>query len=396
MKAFASSLKVVACLFVLTVSAATSAHADQTFLSMFKKKLPTGDAKSLALKAEHGPWLILAATISGEDGQTKAVQLANEIRTTLKLPAFVLKKEFDSSGVLGATQATVAELDGTTTKYRAWTQYANPSQDVVYAVLVGEFPSTEDPRITKTLNQIQNARPKALMEGEADTKDSAWLVQQYRSVIRSRNARQANKGPMGAAFVTKNPMLPDDYFQGPALDSFVEKINKQVEFSLIDCPGRFTVRVASFYGKSGSDMLNHRIKNTDEISDALDHAALQANKMVTELRRRGVEAYEFHDRFGSFVTIGSFDRLGPEQQNGTFQYDAQILQVMNQYCGYRQIEGQDPRTGARIVKSSINAVDFKGPGNKRTSIPFDLEGKPMAVPKRDSSKLYNGSLLGGR
>jgi hypothetical protein len=28
------------------------------------------------------------------------------------------------------------------------------------------------------------------------------------------------------------------------------------------------------------------------------------------------------------------------------------------------------------------------------SIPFDIEGKPMAVPRASTSKLYGGSLLG--
>ena len=132
-------------------------------------------------------------------------------------------------------------------------------------------------------------------------------------------------------------------------------------------------------------MLNHKFDDSTEISNALDHAALQANKLTTALRERGVEAYEFHDRYGSFVTIGSFEQLGSEIGGGQFQYSPQIKQVINDYCGYRQIQGSDPRTGARITKSSINSLK---------NIPFDVEGKPMAVPKRDTSKLYSGSLMG--
>ena len=374
--------------FAVVATTCSTASADPAFLSMFRKKLPTGNAETLALQPEHGPWLILAATLSGETGEAQAVQLANEFRTQFKLPAFVLKKKFDDNAVLGATQTTVTEIDGTQTNYRAWKQYANPHQEVVYAVLVGEFSSTEDPRIKSILNKIQFAKPASLSETDASASaDPSWLVQKYRSVIRSRNSRQANKGPMAAAFVTKNPMLPDDFFQGPAVDNFVEKLNKRVDYSLLDCPGRFTVRVASFYGKAGSDMLNHRLDDSDEISDALDHAALQANKLTTALRKRGVEAYEFHDRFGSYVMIGCFDQLGTEFEGGEFVYDAKITEVLNEYCGYREIQGQDPRTGARITKSSINSIE---------NIPFDLEGKPMAVPKKSVSKLYNGSLMGGK
>lgn len=365
----------------------TTASADTSILNMFRRKLPTGDAETLALRAEHGPWLILAATISGESSEAQAVKLANEIRTEMKLPAFILKKSLDDKGVLGSTQTMVTEVDGSTTNYRAWRQYANPQKGLVYAVLVGEFTSTEDPRIEGLLNKIRYATPEALAEDgqTTDGPDSSWMVKRYRSVMRSRTDRQAERGPMSAAFVTKNPMLPADFFQGPAIDSFVEKLNKRVKYSLLDCPGRFTVRVATFQGKTGSDMLNHRIDDSDEISDSLDHAALRANRLTTALREKGVEAYEFHDRYGSYVMIGSFDELGSETEDKGFQYNPQMIKIVNEYCGYRNIEGRDARTGAQVSRTTVNSLD---------KIPFDLEGKPMAVPKRSTSGIYGGSLMG--
>ena len=42
----------------------------------------------------------------------------------------------------------------------------------------------------------------------------------------------------------------------------------------------------------------------------LEEAAYNAHLLVVALRKQGVEAYEFHDRHESLVTIGSFDSVG--------------------------------------------------------------------------------------
>ena len=56
----------------------------------------------------------------------------------------------------------------------------------------------------------------------------------------------------------------------------------------------------------------------------LDKFAADADKMTRKLRSQGVEAYQFHDRSRSLVTIGSFDTLGRELPDGRFEYDAEI------------------------------------------------------------------------
>lgn len=376
----------------LVIFSSWSYAGDQSsILKMFRKKLPTGDAQTLALEAKHGPWLILATTLSGEDAQDRAVALANEIRTTMKLPSFVLRKTFDNSGVLGSTTKLVNEVDGSTTKYRAWTQYANGGREEVFAVLVGEFSSTEDPRIDETLNRIRLADPRTLGgPAEATPKsDSNWLVQKYRSMIWSRTDRELNqqKGPMGAAFVTRNPLLPDDFFQAPKIDDFVEDLNRQVKHSLLECPGRFTVRVASFYGNASTELGEGPSTKSGEATGALDVAADRANKLTLALREQGQEAYQFHDRVGSYVTIGSFDELGQQDKQGGFHYDQRMVTIMKQFCGYETIQYRDPRTGAAATRNSLKQLK---------KIPFDLEGKPMAVPRRETSAIYGGSLLGGR
>ena len=64
----------------------------------------------------------------------------------------------------------------------------------------------------------------------------------------SANPDERAKGPMGAAFVTRNPLLPEELFVAKGIDPFVYEMNKDLPHSLLKCPGKYTVRIASFRG----------------------------------------------------------------------------------------------------------------------------------------------------
>jgi hypothetical protein len=365
-----------------------------SILSIFRKKQPLSD-ESLELKVEHGPWLILAATLPGEGAKDKSIALAREVRNTLNIPSFVMEKSTGAPTTLATRERIKTDRSGNVIPYDLAVRYANGGQEKVYVVLVGEFSSIDDPRIKETLQAVRMAHPHALesqqtagsaQESQADSNN--WLVQKYRSWMWTRTDRKDDLGPMGAAFVTRNPLLPDDYFEAPKVDDFVVSLNKNVEHSLLDCPSKFTVRVASFTGHQVTDFGNgSAASKMDETTDALDKAAWKAHKLTEALRSEGEQAYEFHDRFGSYVMVGGFDSLGSEPAPGQFRYNPAITETLNKWCGYRVVDTQDPVTGARGRTNSLKSLD---------KIPFDIEGKPMAVPRAETSKLYHGSLLGGR
>lgn len=368
------------------------AQADPpSLLSMFRKKADTEGA--FKLKAENGPWLILAASLSGDDAQQKAEALARELQTELHVDCYILDKTFDHSSMLTTDRHQTMDIHGTVESRRV--RLANQNSEKVSAVLVGNFASLEDPAIDDLLQAIRTAQPKSLTgKDAAETKDpskaesSNWLVSSYRRVMWSRTDRKENleKGPMGAAFVTRNPMLPDDFFQAPKVDEFVSGLNKNVEHSLLKCPKRFTVRVATFQGNAVTDFGNGGVASQpNSLSDKLDLAADKANRLTVALRAQGVEAYEFHDRYASYVTIGSFDELGQQSPGGEFKLSPQIQSILDERCGYRILDAKDPKTQAMSKVQSLKSLD---------KIPFDIEGKPMAVPRAGTSKLYGGSLLG--
>ncbi len=384
-----SALGLAACTAPLAVAQPPS------IFKIFRAKQSVAD-ESLELKVEHGPWLILAATLPGADAKPQAVALAREIREQLKLPAFVMEKATGVAPVSVKRERVRNDRNGNPLPVNLEARYANGGQESVWVVLAGEFTSLEDPRVADALQSIRTAHPASLQDDAPDAPRDAqeaasnnWLVQQYRSMIWTRNDRKDKVGRMGAAFVTRNPLLPDDYFEAPKVDAFVANLNKEVEHSLLDCPGKFTVRVASFTGREITNFGNgaQAAKMPDEATDELDRAANSAHELTTALRKKGVEAYEFHDRFGSYVMIGSFDSLGQELTSGQFQYNPGIVNINQQWCGYRVVDAKDPATGAVGKTTSLNSLE---------KIPFDIEGKPMAVPRLATSSLYSGSLLGNR
>ncbi len=146
------------------------------------------------------------------------------------------------------------------------------------------------------------------------------------------------------------------------------------------------MRVATFQGNAVTDFGNGgEASKPKTLTNKLDKAADKANRLTTALRNQGVEAYEFHDRFASYVTIGSFDELGTQLPNGDFKLNPLIQQILDERCGYRILDAKDPRTQQMTKVQSLKSLD---------KIPFDIEGKPMAVPRAATSKLYGGSLLG--
>jgi hypothetical protein len=393
------SLKQVVASFVgaalVSSSASTSLLAGPpSILNMFQERSAAASEEHLALKDEHGPWLILAMTLTGDDAEARAIELAKEMKPLLHAPVYVHRKEFDHSQPLAQASARLSYADKEAV-YTKRIRHANAVREKTYAVLVGNFTSPDDPRVAEMLKRVKTAQPACLAPKEADkptaenikNRDSNWLIATKRMLLWQKNEESAKKGPMGAAFVTRNPFLPDDYFQN-AVDDFVVKLNERVEHSLLRCNKRYTVRVATFNGRTVTEISTGMApkKEEQQISDSLDEACLKAGQLTAALRAKGIEAYEFHDRNASYVTIGSFDSLGEEAPGGgPFIYNPEMVSIMNQWCGYEMRSIKDPKSGYVSATPSCKTLE---------NIPFDVEGKFISVPRPAASKLYQGSLLG--
>jgi hypothetical protein len=258
------------------------------------------------------------------------------------------------------------------------------------AVLVGNYPTVDDPQAQKDLDEVKHANPKCLdiysENGNKSTQRFIGIRELQRRLNPDREERE--KGPMRKAFVVRNPLVPKEYFVSSGLDSLVLEMNKHVEHSLLDCPGTYTVKVASFRGETvfageQVEKENSRwnpLKRKSENSK-LAEAADRAHRLTEALRKRGVEAYEFHDRFESIVTIGSFDEVGTPRADGKTEINPAIYHIMQSYGAERTQNGRFVSETSAQIGAGLRPRTLEG-------ISFDVQPVPVKVPRRSVGDQY--------
>ena len=350
----------------------TTDGAPPRFMKMFGRssKAEATEGKLYELSEEDGPWLILASTLVGEGAKERANQLAFELRRDLGLNAFIYKEKFDFTKTLRHDPVTSRRV-----------RYANQYQYDAYAVLVGEYDRVDHPHVERDLKRIKTATLPSLVAPDAiaaelNTKNPATTIKVMATKFKAMT-KDRQPGPMAGAFVTRNPILPPEYFQAPTVDSFVSQLNEDFsDNNLLDCPGKFTVVVKTFQGYS-TIVDGKKEKKFVPNGKRLDRMAKQAQFMVSKLREQGVESYQFHDRERSLVTIGSFDSLGRQLPDGGFEYDPAIKNVMRQYSALNV----QPELARQLPPG-------KRTGNNIGMIPFDIHPTPIAVPRQSKRSLY--------
>lgn len=335
------------------------------------------------LTDERGPWLIMCVTFMGNSADEDADALVHELRSKYKLKAYTHEMTFDfRKGIKG----------------RGIDRYGEPLQMRYQreklrevAVLVGDFAAVDDAQAQRTLKRIKTMRPVCLDENRLkETKQSSRPLTFYRLAQRELQQRigSPNKafGPMGHAFVTVNPLLPKDYYVPKGIDPLVLKMNKDVEYSLLKCPGKYSCKVATF---TGSVLLDQKlIKEVEEqgkkLPSRLEEAAIKAHDMTMALRAKGVEAYEFHERAASIVCVGSFDSVGRPRADGQIEIDPRLHRVITTYSADKNLRpGQ-----TQIVPKFIEVAG----GSSR--IPYDVQAMPVQVPRQTISAQYERPVLG--
>lgn len=333
-----------------------------------------------------GPWLIMAYTFDASDDSPEALQEAErqaqelvlELRRKFKLKAYTHQMEFDfSGGVKG--QGVDPYGDPKRMKYQRSGEFRQ------IAVMVGDYPSVDDPVAEKTLRMLKYAQIDALAKRDVDEIQSRLAgfraMQQY--VLSSDNPKK-QKGPLGRAFIVPNPLLPREYFVPKGPDKLVLEMNKGVQYSLLNCPGKYTVKVATFTGAVLVDQ--KKIKDAEQgkpVDSRLAEAADRAHRLTMALRKQGVEAYEFHDRYSSLVTVGSFDNVGTPRGDGKIEMNPAVHKIIETYAA--------PRNGVAGKPGVVQARTLEG-------IPFDTQPMLVETPQRTLSGDYEAqpTLLGRR
>lgn len=336
------------------------------------KKIDADPEKAYPLTEKQGPWVIMAITFSPKvketaDAYAQAQELVIELRSHYKLDAYVYEIVQDLSG--GTTGLGVDRYQ----QPRRMKYQDDRIHEI--AVVVGNFSAVDDPEAQRALKKLKNAQPDCLdvekrqKQGKHDHRSLGLLRHMQRELNRKVESQQV-LGPLGHAFITVNPLLPKDYFTRKGLDEFVVEMNQPVKYSLLKCPGKYTCKIATFSGAVliEQDKIQQVQSGEKRLESRLEEAALKAHEMTMALRAKGYEAYEFHDRHASMVTVGSFDSVGTPRADGQLEMNPKLLNLIDTFSAEKKIvPGQPPQVGT--PKTILR-------------IPFDVQAIPIEVPRQ--------------
>ena len=346
----------------------TQADPPWTNLKPFRR-VPADPDRSYVLSEQNGPWMIFAASFAGEGAEADAQRVIYELRKRFRLPAYIHKQHYDFTDKV---QGLGLDKYGRPKQMR----YRQEAAFDEFAVLVGNYETVDDPDVQKTLKTLKFSQLQSLQldNQQPTTLRFAGLRAFHRRL--SGDEEKLQKGPLGQAFVTRNPLLPDEYFVPRGVDSLVASMNEGVRYSLLDCPGKFTVRVATFRGNVIIDPKEiYKVEQTGKMESKLHEAAERAHRLTQLLRQKGVEAYEFHDRYESTVTVGSFASVGNPRSDGRTEIDPRVLRIMESY-GARQSSLPGTTQQAGLMPRTLGGI------------PFDVQPVPVKVPKRSVASDY--------
>ena len=336
--------------------------------------------KQYRLTERHGPWMIMVASF--RDVDTKRVE---RVRGQLRLvrneryeegmsaeeAADALVFELRVAGIPAYVTRRESSYEKTNTadrRGRARSRTYRSQVDGV-AVMAGNYPSFEDAAGQQTLKYLKSSkfRSKVLESPESG------------SVYRPTPGQ---KDPLSGAFLTLNPMLTGDKLRAQTIDPLLSRLNGSTEYSLAKNPGKYTLIIASFNGRSMKKISNNSFSRYAQsfertIGNTLASAADKAWQLAQAMRNaRGAgydqdyEVYIWHGHYRSIVTIGAFDNpRDPRIARYTEMFRAKLR--------------QNPLNGQRGLEAEVFTVPRKPRPNQSPSISFMFDPRPtlMEVPK---------------
>ncbi len=332
------------------------------------KKVDADPKSMYPIAQSNGPWMIMATTFRGDKAGEQAQQLVYELRSKYHLPAYTYEKTFDFTKPV---QGRGVNPDGSPKLMHYFGDGATIRE---IAVLVGDYETVDDAGAQKVLKQLKYLEPDCLKSEQA--KDTQSLGA-FRQMFKAASANK-EKGPMAHALIATNPLLPKEYFAAKGVDKFVLEMNKGVAHSLLDCKGCYSVKVATFTGAVLIDQskISEVEKGKKTLESRLADAAEKAHTLTEALRKKGYEAYEFHDRETSIVCIGSFDSVGYPRADGKTEINPDIHKIMEVFGA-----DQKPLANGETLKPKHLA-----------GIPLDIQPIPVEVPRRSISADYQRSM----
>lgn len=281
--------------------------------------LPQGAIEPYLLTKDVGPFMVLAKTFRGQDAERSALALVLELRNEYHLPAFILRtKDFPrNSNIRNIPPTAPAGVD------RA--RLADPERVRSFdeaAVLVGNEKTLKGSEVL--LHKVKKIKPKCI-----DNLPKLYIWQEG----------------LSKAIRTTNPYIPAQNLFPGNNDAFVMRMN-QGPHSVYQCPGRYSLEVASFNGRASFDVTGTQsfsdvgLKRSPLITAADDAERMaQALAKAEEIKQLGQPVYVYHDRTSSRVMIGAFNS---PNEPAAVQLRANLLKL-----AVPLIQEENPATGRK-------------------------------------------------
>jgi hypothetical protein len=334
------------CVLVLSLLALAGTAAPPCFAA----RIEAVEGKEYPLTKAYGPWMLMVASFhtTGNDGETDEGKSPEEAAAEL---VFELRQK----GIPAYTYAIENHADAFATRDRLGQPVKKKNLRTIRSlcVMAGNYPSFEDERAQASLEWIKKYDPRCLQD--------VWYVK-----------TPGKPTPLSGAFLTINPLLSAEEVAERSPDPLLRKLNSGVRHSLTENKGAYTLVVAHFGGKTFNEVRQHK-QTLDFLKDNdLDDAAQQANDLAAALRQNldvrpngqpgplnNIEAYVWHDRFESVVTVGAFSSdkdpaIAHFRKLFGTQYDVQTRSSTAQYL---TIGGESqPRSWAFVPTPQVMRV----------------------------------------
>ena len=367
-------------------------------------KVDANPKSDYPLDETNGPWMIFVKCYDGPNARDDARALALELRQKYSMKAYVHHKKFDHAKEHAEeneylqremeirqafAQAGKADIPIIMPRYKPEkTKFVNGGVSEEYAVLVGDFQSIDDKDINRNFEQIKTLEPECIIaqlkrdidqaEQTGNSFAKTTMIDLQRFSIREENNNSVR--PLAKAIKCPNPILPPEYFSN-RVDEFVQKLNAGSRYSLLRCQAKFTIKVAEYRGSVITDPkgIEEATKNESKLhqSEQLARAGDKAETVCHALREKGYEAYTFHDRSRSIVTVGSFKTLGKTDRSGeVVEFHPEIVGIYATFSWNPDVD--------KVLRRPAKDEPFQ-PAKSIMNIPLLTTPEPMEVPRTFAS-----------
>lgn len=278
----------LALVFLATITISNTAYCGRT---------EAIQGKRYNLTNQHGPWMIMVASLSDVEGENRINGL------TAWEAADTIVYELRTKGIPAYTYSVDEEIDNVDGPIPV----RNRGRRVItrqgeICVLAGNFKSIDDDQAQAVLKWIKK-------------KYNSSIVEEKKGGLFAKTPGQPS--PFGGAILTINPIYNGE-IRSRKLDVGVVNLNDDTPFSLLENKGKYTLHVATFAGGSVMQVGNQSSTKAmalfeQNFGSGLVGCAKEAIALAEALRTaskhgydKDYEAWVFHDQYRSIVTVGSF------------------------------------------------------------------------------------------